>query len=89
MSTAHLEAGDEAVISYSLARGGTPSGRLLLDYGFCTPFSLADEVKVPLLDGGIGDDGSGDGDGAYGADGEGDRLQRLRLLLALQVCVSS
>ena len=42
-----VKTGDELLVSYSL-HSEPSNSKLLLDYGFCTPYSLHDEVSVDL-----------------------------------------
>lgn len=47
VATRRILPGEEALLSYSL-HGEPSNSKLLLDYGFCTPYSLHDEASVPL-----------------------------------------
>ena len=47
VATRRIEASEEMLISYSL-QGEPSNSKLLLDYGFCTPYSLHDEVSLDL-----------------------------------------
>ena len=48
IATRRVAPGEEALLSYSL-HGEPSNSKLFLDYGFCVPYSLHDEVAVPLL----------------------------------------
>lgn len=79
-----LNPGDEALISYSL-HGEPSNSKLLLDYGFCVPYSLHDEVSVALFAPTVGVGESGDvGADRSAADAQLARAQ-LSLLRALEL----